>query len=163
MADNLFAMDLKEIRKSKNLTQPQAAKMLGVSLRSYKDYENNEKKRGTFKYEYLEKTLMNLYYIDEEHGVLKVEEIKQTVGSVLKNYEVDFCYLFGSYAKGKATDTSDVDLLVDTDVTGLAFYGLVEDLRNALHKKIDLLRINQLDGNQDLLRDVLKDGMKIYG
>ena len=163
MADNLFVMDLKEIRKSKNLTQPQAAKMLGVSLRSYKDYENNEKKRGTFKYEYLEKTLMNLYYIDEEHGVLKVEEIKQTVGSVLKNYEVDFCYLFGSYAKGKATDTSDVDLLVDTDVTGLAFYGLVEDLRNALHKKVDLLRINQLDGNQALLRDVMKNGIKIFG
>ena len=163
MADNLFAMDLKEIRKSKNLTQPQAAKMLGVSLRSYKDYENNEKKRGTFKYEYLEKTLMNLYYIDEEHGVLKVEEIKQTVGSVLKNYEVNFCYLFGSYAKGKAADTSDVDLLVDTDVTGLAFYGLVEDLRNALHKKVDLLRINQLDGNQALLRDVMKNGIKIFG
>ena len=137
--------------------------MLGVSLRSYKDYENNEKKRGTFKYEYLEKTLMNLYYIDEEHGVLKVEEIKQTVGSVLKNYEVNFCYLFGSYAKGKATDTSDVDLLVDTDVTGLAFYGLVEDLRNALHKKVDLLRINQLDGNQALLRDVMKNGIKIFG
>ena len=156
-------MELKELRKSKNLTQPEAAKMLGVSLRSYKDYENDEKKRGTFKYEYLEKTLMNLYCIDEEHGVLKVEEIKQTVGNVFKNYDVNFCYLFGSYAKGKATGESDVDLLVDTSVTGLAFYGLVEDLRNALCKKVDLLRINQLDGNQDLLRDVLKDGMRIYG
>ncbi len=43
-------MSLKTIRKSKNLTQEQAANILAVSLRSYKDYENNSSKVDTIKY-----------------------------------------------------------------------------------------------------------------
>ncbi|MBQ5541963.1 MAG: nucleotidyltransferase domain-containing protein, partial [Erysipelotrichales bacterium] len=31
--------------------------------------------------------------------------------------------LFGSYAKGTASDQSDVDLLVGADVRGLRFFG----------------------------------------
>ena len=34
--------------------------------------------------------------------------------SVFGNYSIDYCYLFGSYAKGKATEVSDVDLLIST-------------------------------------------------
>ena len=45
-------MSLKTIRKSKNLTQEQAANILAVSLRSYKDYENNPSKVDTIKYNY---------------------------------------------------------------------------------------------------------------
>ena len=40
--------------------------------------------------------------------------------------KVQYQYLFGSYAKGNATEGSDVDLLVSTDVRGLKFYGLAE-------------------------------------
>ena len=58
---------------------------------------------------------------------------------------------------------SDIDLLIDTEVTGLDFFGLIEELRQSLHKKIDLLKINQLDNNQELLKEILKDGIKIYG
>ena len=65
--------------------------------------------------------------------------------------------------KNKAKPSSDIDLLIDTKVTGLDYFGLIEELRQALHKKIDLLNINQLDNNQDLLREIMKDGIKIYG
>ena len=76
---------------------------------------------------------------------------------------MDYCYLFGSYAKGKAVATSDVDLLISGKVTGLNFYGLVEELRGALHKKVDLLDIKQLLNNEELLNAVLGEGIKIYG
>lgn len=72
-------------------------------------------------------------------------------------------YLFGSYAKGRATETSDVDILVSTSVTGLEFFGLVEELRVELHKKVDVLDKNQLTGNLELTEEILKDGIKIYG
>ena len=42
-------MSLKTIWKSKNLKQKQAANILAVSLRSYKDYENNLSKVDTIK------------------------------------------------------------------------------------------------------------------
>ncbi len=82
---------------------------------------------------------------------------------VFERYEVSFCYLFGSYAKGKATSVSDVDLLISTNVKGLKFYGLVEEIRTALHKKVDVLDVNQLKDNIELTEEILKDGIKIYG
>ena len=82
---------------------------------------------------------------------------------MFQHYEVKFCYLFGSYAKGKETPVSDVDLLISTDVKGLKFYGLVEELRVALKKKVDVLDINQLKDNLELTEEILKDGIKIYG
>lgn len=84
-------------------------------------------------------------------------------GEIFKDYSVEYCYLFGSYAKGKATEKSDVDLLVAMPVDGMKFYELIEMLREQLKKKIDLLNIEQLDNNPMLVQEILKDGIKIYG
>ncbi len=70
--------------------------------------------------------------------------------------------MFGSYAKNTANELSDVDLLVSTKITGMAFFGLAEKLREALHKKVDLLNIDQLTNNQALINEILRDGIKIY-
>ena len=156
-------LDLKEIRLKLNITQLEAAKFLQVSLSSYKSYENEDDKKRTIKYNYLCNELEKYNFIDEENGVLTIDEIKVRVQEVLSKYDVNFCYLFGSYAKNKANGKSDIDLLIDTEVTGLDFYGLVEELRVTLKKRIDLLKVNQLTDNQELLINVLKYGIKIYG
>lgn len=153
---------LKELRISKKLTQKQASVLLGVSLRSYKDYENDESKVNTLKYRSMVNELEKYIVLDEEHGLLTIDEIKAACKTVLDEYSVKYCILFGSYAKGTATEQSDVDLLISTDVTGLRFYGIVERLRNELHKKVDLLDLRQLTDNRDLLDDILKDGVKVY-
>ena len=156
-------MNLKELRRQKGLTQKEVAEIAGISLRSYKTYENDSSKESSFKYNYLLNILNQYNFIDEEHGLLTLTTIKEKVSQVLVKYDVNFCYLFGSYSRKSANEGSDVDLLIDTTVTGLAFYGLVEELRNTLCKKIDLLKLNQLDGNEELLRDIFKDGIRIYG
>ena len=60
-------------------------------------------------------------------------------------------------------ETSDVDLLISSDVKGLKFYGMVEKLRTALHKKVDVLSLEQLKDNLELISEILKDGIRIYG
>lgn len=154
---------LKEERVAKKLTQQQAAERLGISLRSYVSYENNEEKAKSAKYRFLLSELQNINRIDEEHGILSHEEIVKTCGEVFEKYKVNYCYLFGSYAKGNASETSDVDFLISADIKGLEFYGLVEILRERLHKKVDLLDFNQFMKNEDLAEEILKDGIKIYG
>lgn len=154
---------LREIRASKRITQKEASDYLGVSLRSYKMYENEENKKETVKYRYMVEQLEKYIELDEEHGMLTVEEIKNACQAVFNEYSVRYCILFGSYAKGKATEKSDVDLLVATDVKGLKFFGMAEKLRQALRKNVDLLDLNQLNNNQALLDEVLKDGIRIYG
>lgn len=155
-------MELKELRLSKGLTQAEVSNLAGISLRSYKEYENNHDKIQTIKYKYLLQLLEQYGYIDEEHGILDVNFIKNTVSQILEKHNVNYCYLFGSYAKNKATEKSDVDLLISTNISGMAFYGLAEELREALNKKVDLLNVDQLINNVDLLNDILKDGIKIY-
>jgi predicted nucleotidyltransferase len=156
-------MTLRELRKSKGLTQSECAKYLGVPLRTYQNYETNENKSTSIKYAFMLQKLEQYGVVDEIHGILSLEKIKGIVNSVLPDYNVEYCYLFGSYAKGNATETSDVDLLVSTSTTGMMFYDLVEALREGLNKKVDLLSLEQLNNNADLLNEILKDGIKIYG
>ena len=155
--------NLKDLRIEKKMTQQEVADLVGISLRSKKSYENDEEKEGTIKYNYIMEQLIKINFIDEEHGLLTIEDITRKCEKVLSGYDVNFCYLFGSYAKGKETPTSDVDLLVSTNIKGLKFYGLVEELRVELRKKVDVLDMNQLKENLELTEEILKDGIKIYG
>lgn len=154
-------MSLKTIRQKFDLTLKEAALITGVPLRTFSRYENygNILKRNAM----IEK-IVEHYEITEEKGLLTINSIKETVGKILSKYktEVSFCYLFGSYAKGYANERSDVDLMIDTSVSGLQYFGLVEELREALHKKVDLIRLNDLSENFDLIREIMKDGIKIY-
>lgn len=154
---------LKKIRIEKNLTQKEVADLLGISLRSYKSYENDDSKRDSLKYRYLLEKLNEINQIDEEHGIRKKKDIEEICSMIFENKKVDFCYLFGSYAKDTANESSDIDLLVSTELTGLNFFGMVEELREALHKKVDVLNVSQLKDNIELTKEILKDGIKIYG
>lgn len=153
---------LKQMRISKKITQKEAATLLGMSLRSYKSYENDENKFGTPKYDYMLDFLEKNVIFDEEHGILTQDQIRAACKKVFDDYSVKYCILFGSYAKGNATEKSDVDLLISTDVTGLRFFGLAERLRNSLQKKVDLLNLEQLTNNPILIDEILTDGIKIY-
>jgi len=155
--------DLKSIRLDKELTQQQAAGIVGISLRSYKSYENDLDKRENLKYNYIYEKLSQINPIDEEHGIVDLEYISRKCSEIFDKYKINFCYLFGSYAKGKAKDDSDVDLLISTEIKGLKFFGLVEEIRNSLHKKVDVIEVAGLKDNVELLEEILKDGIKIYG
>ena len=154
--------EIKDLRTEKKLTQKQVAELVGISLRSYKSYENDEDKQGTIKYNYILDKLRQINPIDEEHGILDIDYITERCKIVLDEYPVHYCILFGSYAKGKADESSDVDLLISSEVNGLKFYGLVEKLRNTLHKKVDVLNIEQLKDNLEITNEILKDGIRIY-
>ena len=156
-------MSLKDIRLQGNLTQEEAAQLLGVTRRTYVNYEAGKIDEASLKYKYVVETLQKASLLDEIHGILTIDQIRKICSEIFKNYSVDYCYLFGSYAKGKATETSDVDLLVAMPVDGMKFFELIELLREQLKKKIDLLDIAQLDNNSALVQEILKDGIKIYG
>lgn len=158
-----ITMNLKDIRKEKKMTQQQVADLIGISLRSYKSYENDVSKEATIKYNYIIEKLKAIDPIDEDHGIVDLEYIKEKCNIVFDKYDIDFCYLFGSYAKNKANEQSDIDLLISSDIRGLQYYGLVEELRTTLHKRVDALNIEQLNNNMPLLQEILKDGVKIYG
>ncbi len=156
-------MMLKQLRKEKGLSQVACAKYLEIPLRTYKRYEADESRIDPIKHRYMLDKLNGYGWIDEEHGKRTVEQIKAICGEVFRAYPVEYCYLFGSYAKGKETEKSDVDLLVSMPVDGLKFFELAETLREKLKKKVDLLDAAQIKNNPELVQEILKDGVKIYG
>lgn len=156
-------MTLKELRKQKKLTQIECAKYLGIPVRTYQNYENDKTKMNSMKYEFMIKKLNEYGFIDETHGILTIQQIQEICTAVFSNFDIEYCYLFGSYAKGKANEKSDVDLLIATSISGMVFYDLVEALREALKKNVDVLNHEQLNNNPDLVHEILKDGVKLYG
>jgi len=156
-------MTLKEQRIYLGLTQTEVSKLVNIPLRTYKDYENNPARVNSIKYKYILEKLLDFGRIDESHGVLTLDQIKRGIFKATQSYEVDFCYLFGSYARNEATPNSDVDLIISTKTTGLQYYGLVETLRQHLFKKVDVILWTDLSSNPELIYAVLKDGIKIVG
>lgn len=76
--------------------------------------------------------------------ILSQEHIKNTVGEYFKDKPVNKVYLFGSYARGDANESSDVDLIVEIDDTSkrltlFDFLGLQIGIENSLNKKVDLV------------------------
>ena len=159
-------MNLRETRISYHLSQIDASIIIGVPIRTYRRYEKDNSYGDAFKRKMFIESLKKQCEITEEKGVLTIEQIKQIVTDLFETKykgKIDFCYLFGSYAKGTAKDKSDVDLYLFSSLTGLDFVGCIEDLRQALHKKVDLIRSSELKNNIDLMNEILKVGIKIYG
>ena len=92
-----------------------------------------------------------------------VSQIQDILVPIFREYNIRKAILFGSYAKGSAKDKSDIDLLVDSGLKGLAFFGLLEDVVNALGKDVDLLDTSQIILNSDVDNEIKKTGVMIYG
>lgn len=159
-------MTLKETRLQYQLSQADAANIIGVPVRSLRRYETDENYGSLHKRQMFIELLNKHCKITEEKGLLTIESIKQIITKLFDDEyksEVEFCYLFGSYAKGSAKETSDVDLYVSSSLTGLRFVGLIERARQALHKIVDVIRSSELNNNIDLVNEIMKYGIKIYG
>lgn len=156
-------MEIKEIRKSKGLTQKQAANVVGISLRTFQNYENGRSSASSFTGKTIAEKLISYEAYTETSGILPFSLIQEKTSQILAQYPVYYAILFGSYAKNEATEKSDVDLLISGSVDGLDYFSLIEKIRKTLHKKVDLLRFQDLKDNQALLSEILATGVRIYG
>lgn len=80
--------------------------------------------------------------------IYTIEEIRSRVLPVIQKYNIPAMYLFGSYARGEATEKSDLDFLVDTTETRLtSLLSLGElycDLEEIFQKEIDLITMGSV-------------------
>ncbi|MDR0675709.1 MAG: nucleotidyltransferase domain-containing protein [Elusimicrobiota bacterium] len=80
--------------------------------------------------------------------IYTIEQIKELVEPTAKKYKLKTLWVFGSYARGEATEDSDIDFLMDyTDSTIESLYdfiGLNDELEDLLKKDIDLISTEAL-------------------
>jgi predicted nucleotidyltransferase len=96
-------------------------------------------------------------------SVYDIAEIKRRLEPVFHASGVKSAVLFGSYAKGEATVTSDIDIMVDSGLRGLDFVGLIEYVRESLEKNVDLIDIHYVDRDSPIEKAVNSTGISIYG
>ena len=96
--------------------------------------------------------------------MLNVADIKLVVEPIVKNTKVEKVVLFGSYAKGTASDSSDIDLCVISNgaITGLEFYDLKSKIEDAFNMDIDLLPDVDIIPNSPIERQISESGVVIY-
>ena len=91
--------------------------------------------------------------------VLSFDEIFSLVKPIAERYRVEKIFLFGSYARGEATESSDLDFLVlgGQNFKLTRIFALAEDLREIFQKKVDVFEVNELNLNSDFYNVVMKE------
>lgn len=154
--------ELRQKRKSLEITQLQAANACGVSLRTYQTYEETQNLNKT--YDYLLEKLDEIGFLDGSNYIVGIRGIKNVCRELFKRYpQIKCAYLYGSYARGEATGKSDIDILLVCHDMGLEFFDMVDELENALHKQVDVQTNDQIVDNEKLIENILVEGIKIYG
>ena len=96
-------------------------------------------------------------------ALLSMQEIQERLKPIFVNHKIRQAILFGSYGKGTATERSDVDLLVDSNLRGLKFVGFVEKLREALGgKDMDVFDVSHIEPRSRIDEEIKRTGIEIY-
>ncbi|MDO5524352.1 MAG: nucleotidyltransferase domain-containing protein, partial [Bacteroidia bacterium] len=69
----------------------------------------------------------------------EIENIKELVIPIVKRNKIKKAGIFGSFATGAATETSDVDILVEVgnNISLLDFVKIKFDMEDSLQRKVD--------------------------
>ena len=97
-------------------------------------------------------------------SVYTMDEIKEKLFSVFVSYPIVRAVLFGSYAKGNQTLKSDIDILIDSNgkIKGIDFFGVREDMMEALDVPVDLVEASQIIDGGRAQREIADTGIVIY-
>jgi predicted nucleotidyltransferase len=94
--------------------------------------------------------------------VYSIKEIRDCLAPVFEHYNISRAILFGSYGKKNADEDSDIDILVDSSLKGLHFIGLLNDVREAVGKEVDLFDVSHINAGERLDTEIRNTGVLIY-
>lgn len=108
-------------------------------------------------------TLDESIQLRDSKPLYSIAEIKEILTPVFKKHKVKKAILFGSYVTGTADSRSDIDILVETSLKGLAFYGLYGDAEKLMRFPLDLIDKSAVEKGSELEKAIEKTGVTIYG
>lgn len=93
--------------------------------------------------------------------MLSIPRIRECIAPICKKYPIRKAYLFGSYARGNATEKSDVDLHIEGDIKSFFMLGgIYSELSDALGTELDLL--SRLPESEAFKENLKKDEVLLY-
>ena len=93
--------------------------------------------------------------------MLSLQSIKKLAIPLAQKYGIERLFLFGSYARGEATENSDIDFRIDRGtMRGLQFCAFYNDMEEAFNKPLDILTTKQLP--DEILNAIKKEEILLY-
>lgn len=96
--------------------------------------------------------------------MLTIDEIKSYITPVIEKYPIEKVILYGSYARGDASDKSDVDLVVDSQgrLHNSKIFALGGDILEVLPVRADVFDILEIPNPSAMYDNIQKEGVVIY-
>jgi len=96
--------------------------------------------------------------------IYTTNEIKAKLLPIFDAVPVEKAILFGSYARGTPSMTSDVDILIDSKgkIRGIDFFGVLEDITVCLDKRIDLIEMYQIEEGSPIYNTIEQEWVVLY-
>lgn len=158
---------LKTIRENLKLTQIEFSRLLNIPVKSIRNWEQNVRTPSDYMIDLIINSAIGVTQDDRitdenNNQILSFLFIKNKVKEVARKYPIEKIYLYGSYAKGLATIDSDIDLFMISDIDGIDYFGVIEDFRQMLNKKIDLLSNKTIKLGSKIEEEIYQTGVLIY-
>ena len=120
------------------------------------------KREGKNKIFFLKKSFVSKNYVlkAESHKLTKLlrkyPELSVIFEEILKKASEDLVILFGSYAKGTAKKSSDIDIYIETRNRG------VKKIVESVHSNVKV-KIGSFDPKSNLIKEIIKNHVIIKG
>ena len=89
--------------------------------------------------------------------------VDDAIRKLLSQYHAEYALLFGSYARGDATENSDIDVVVfgGKDFKKTDIFSFAEDLRMLTGKDVDAFEICEINVGTPFYETVMREGKRI--
>ncbi|MFA5220299.1 MAG: nucleotidyltransferase domain-containing protein [Bacilli bacterium] len=158
---------LKAIRENLGLTQLEISNLIGIPVNTLRNWEQETRTPSEWILNLLIDRILRESneqhsVVDESTSILSFLTIKKSVAKIAEKYDIKRIYLFGSYVKGQATASSDIDLYMESDLYGLEYFEFAEQLRGNLKKKVEVLSNKTIQEHSKIDEEIKKTGVLIY-
>ena len=95
---------------------------------------------------------------------MTIDEIKNIITPLVSPYPISRVILFGSYARGDASESSDVDLIIDSEgrLSGFDFFGIAGLMIKKMPIKVDVFELREINRPSVMFDNISKEGVVIY-
>ncbi len=93
--------------------------------------------------------------------IFTIGDIRKRIIPIVVKYGINSFSLFGSYARGEATEDSDLDFVMDDgELKGLQYISLISDLEDEFNCHVDV--VSKGSSNKSFLDKIKNDEVLLY-
>ena len=90
---------------------------------------------------------------------MTIDEIKNIITPLVTPYPISRVILFGSHARGEATESSDVDLIIDSEgrLNAFDYFGIIGMIVKKMPIKVDVFELDEVKRPSSMFDSINKE------